>query len=41
MEVDEEGEPFSLRDIYTKLTSNLWYLKVEAYEHLLKEIIDY
>ena len=43
MEVDEERgkQPFSLKDIYSKLTSNLWYMKVEAYETLLKEIIDY
>ena len=40
MEVDEGGS-FTFEGAYSKLISSLWYMKVEGYETLLREIIDY
>ena len=39
MEIDEGQLDLGL--VFEKLNSNLWYMKVEGYESLLKEIIDY
>ena len=41
MEIDEEEKRFDMRKIYEKVCSSVWYMKVEGYEMLLKEIIDY
>ena len=41
MEIDEEEKGFDLRKVFEKVNSSLWYMKVEGFEMLLKEIIDY